>query len=119
MSGGVRGKAKSTPNPEDTKSVVPGAQVSLVEPESVARVLRAHRNAEANIIPFLFLGLIYVMLGGPAMVAQIIFGIFVVARVGHSVAYLGARQPYRTLSFAIGALATLGLIVDIIRLLVR
>ncbi|HEX4447131.1 MAG TPA: MAPEG family protein [Polyangiaceae bacterium] len=116
-SGAVRGKTKTAINPEDAARF--GAALADVDPPEVARVLRAHRNAQAAIYPFLFLGLVFVLLGGSAGTATIIFGTFVVARILHSVVYLGARQPWRTLFFVAGALATGALMVDILVLLVR
>jgi prostaglandin-E synthase 1 len=116
-SGAVRGKTKTAINPED--SVRFGAALADVDPPEVARVLRAHRNAQAAIYPFLFLGLVFVLLGGSARTATIIFGIFVVARILHSVVYLAARQPWRTIMFVTGALSTGALMVDILILLVK
>jgi uncharacterized MAPEG superfamily protein len=106
-SGAVRGKTKTTPNPEDAGR---GATVAETEPPEVARVLRAHRNATANILPFMILGLVYVLVGAPAMAAQLVFGGFTVVRLAHSVAYLGGKQPWRSIFFGLGGLATLVLI---------
>ncbi|MFI4936410.1 MAG: MAPEG family protein [Caulobacterales bacterium] len=104
-SGGVRTSAKSTANPEDAKLFK--SELSEVEPPALTRTLRAHANAEAAIYPFLFLGLVYVLAGGAAKVAAIIFAVFVVARLAHSAFYVAAVQPWRTISFTVGALATL------------
>jgi uncharacterized MAPEG superfamily protein len=119
MSGSVRGKVKSVPNPEDADAIVKGAAVSLTDPPEVARVLRAHRNAVDNILPFLFLGLIYVMLGAPVLIAQIIFGVFTAARVLHSIVYIAGKQPWRSLIYLISVLAMLALMEEVIRALVR
>ncbi len=119
FSGGARGKTKTTLNAEDASSVAKGAQVVDADPPAVARVLRAHRNAEANIYPFLILGLIYVLLGGTDGFAKIVFGIFTGARLLHSIVYLAGKQPWRTLSFVIGGLTTLVLAGDVIYLLVK
>jgi glutathione S-transferase len=43
-----------------------------------------------------------------------IFGIFAVARLLHSIAYLAAKQPWRTIFYTVGAGATGWLIVAII-----
>ncbi len=106
-SGAVRGKSKTTPNPEDAKG---GAALLENEPPEVARVLRAHRNATANISPFLILGLVYVLAGASATGAEVLFGAFTVVRLAHSWAYLGGKQPWRSVSFGLGALVTLVLI---------
>ncbi|KCZ96819.1 hypothetical protein HPO_17873, partial [Hyphomonas polymorpha PS728] len=59
---------------------------------------------------FLFLGLIYVVAGGSAYIAIPIFGLFVLARLGHSFAYLQGLQPWRTLTFAASVVAIAALI---------
>jgi hypothetical protein len=46
-----------------------GAAVAEIDPPIVARILRAHRNAEATIYPFLLLGLVYVLAGGGSKTA--------------------------------------------------
>src|SRR5580698_5872943 len=80
-SGFVRGKTKTTPNPEDVTTSSKGAKVAEEEPPEVARVLRAQRNADVNIMPFLVLGLLYVINGASARMAWILFGGFTVARL--------------------------------------
>ena len=117
-SGFVRAKVKTTVNKEDA-SRFGGAAVTQTEPEPIARVLRAHTNAEANIYPFLFLGIIFVLAGGNATTAAIIFGVFALARLLHSFAFLKGLQPWRTIFFSIGALATLVLMVDITLMVIR
>jgi uncharacterized MAPEG superfamily protein len=106
-SGAVRGRTKTTPNPEDSRG---NNALVEVDPPEVARVLRAHRNATANIVPFAILGLVYVLAGGGGTVAEILFGVFTMARLAHTFAYLRGRQPWRTIFFAIGGLTTLVLI---------
>ncbi|HEX8791702.1 MAG TPA: MAPEG family protein [Polyangiaceae bacterium] len=114
-SGGVRAKSKTTPNAEDAA----GATKLLPDnPPEVARVLRAHANAMANIVPFAIVGLLYVLAGGSGMAAAVLFGVFTFARLAHSFAYLGGKQPWRTLSFALGAVTTLVLMGYVVRALV-
>jgi uncharacterized MAPEG superfamily protein len=48
----------------------------------------------------------------------VIFGVFTAARIAHSFAYLGGKQPWRSMSFGIGALTTLVLMGFIVRALV-
>jgi len=115
-SGAVRGKTNTAINHEDSERY--GAPLVADHPPEVARVLRAHANAQANIVPFIMLALLFVLLGGGARFAWIVFGIFVVARVLHSFVYLNAKQPWRTLMFAVGGVATLVLLGDIIYLIV-
>ena len=117
FSGARRNQCKSTPNQEDAARF--GAALSPQEAEPVARVLRAHRNAEASIYPFLLLGAVFVMAGGSGGTARLLFGVFTAARLLHSYAYLRALQPWRTVSFALGGLVTVALMVDIVLMLVR
>ena len=62
-SGVVRGKTKTVLNPEDGQTVAKGSDVVKQDPDAVARVLRAHRNLTANGVPFLIMGLVWVLLG--------------------------------------------------------
>src|SRR5579872_2055995 len=112
MSGGARTGTKTAVNPED--AALFKAQEVQFDPPPVARVLRAHANAEATIYPFLFLGLIYVLIGGAYNVALVIFAVFVLARLAHSLFYLAAAQPWRTISFTVSGVALLALVVALI-----
>jgi microsomal prostaglandin-E synthase 1 len=117
-SGAVRGRTKTTPNTEDASPPAKGTKVVEGEPPEVARVLRAHANAMANIVPFAVLGLVFVLAGGGATAAAVLFAVFVTARVLHSFVYLAGKQPWRSLAFGIGALDTLVLMGFIVRALV-
>ena len=114
-SGAARAKTKTTPNPEDARTAT---QVVDGDPPDVARVLRAHRNATDNILPFALLGFVYVLAGASGTAAAIVFGAFTVARLAHSFAYLGGKQPWRSVFYSAGALATLALIGLLVRTLV-
>lgn len=116
FSGVVRNKVKSTPNAEDVPSA--GVTLSPIDPPEIARVLRAHSNAQANIYPFLSLGLVYVLAGGPPGPGTSYFAVFCAARLLHSYAYIAAKQPWRTMFFAIAALAMLALMVHIVWILI-
>jgi uncharacterized MAPEG superfamily protein len=111
-SGVVRARSGVAINPEDGARY--SAPVREQDPPAVARILRAHRNAEAATYPFFILGLVYVLLGGPASIAIPIFAIFTAARIVHSIVYLMARQPWRTISFAVSLLALIALMVAIL-----
>lgn len=115
-SGAVRAKEKVVPNPEDISSVSKGSQLSDTNPAGVARVLRAHANADANIVPFLLLGLVFVLEGGAPTEAWVFFGGFTTFRWGHTVSYLNEMQPWRTVSFGLGALMFLGLAIRVLML---
>jgi uncharacterized MAPEG superfamily protein len=112
MVGGGRGKARVVLNPEDAR---PGAKVEANDAESVARIGRAHRNALENFVPFAVLGLLYVLMGATARGATILFATFVVARLLHSVVYLAGKQPWRTVFYLVGVLATVGILVQVTR----
>jgi uncharacterized MAPEG superfamily protein len=114
-SGGVRTKTKTTPNEEDAAR---GSKLQPENPPEVARVLRAHANAMANIVPFAILGLVYVLAGGSGTAAAAIFGVFTTVRLAHSFAYLGGRQPWRTVFFGLGAVTTLVLMGFVVHALV-
>jgi prostaglandin-E synthase 1 len=51
------------------------------------------------------------------MAAEVLFGVFVVARLLHSFVYLAGKQPWRSMMFGIGALDTLVLMGFIVRAL--
>lgn len=46
------------------------------------------------------------------------FWTFTAARLLHSVFYLWGKQPFRTLAFAVGVLAIIGMAVHVLRLVV-
>lgn len=116
-SGALRGKSKTAMNEEDVTQF--GATLAEIDPPPVARVLRAHHNAQASIYPFLLLGLVFVLAGGAAGPAAIVFGIFTFARLAHSVTYLRGIQPWRTVSFVTGGLTTIALMLYIVWLIMR
>ncbi len=114
-SGAIRARSGVAINPEDGARY--GAQVRESDPPAVARLLRAHHNAEATIYPFLLLGLLYVLAGGGAGIAVPIFATFTVARIAHSIVYLRALQPWRTIAFATSLLAIIALMAALLHVL--
>ena len=111
--GTVRTLRKVYTNPEDAK--LNKVEVATADHDDVLRAHRAHVNALENAVPFFAVGLLYAMTDPTKDGAMIYFAVFVAARVLHSVFYLWGRQPFRTLSFAIGALATLGMAVHVVQ----
>jgi uncharacterized MAPEG superfamily protein len=111
--GTVRTMRKQFTNPED-KIVIKGALVDA-DHTDVLRAKRAHLNALENAVPFFAVGALYAVTSPSLMGAQVYFFTFLGARVLHSLFYLWGRQPFRTLTFAVGALATLGMAVHVIR----
>lgn len=117
MSGAVRGKTKTTPNTEDARTVAKGSTVAEETPEAVSRVLRAHTNTVVNGVPFLLAAQVYVAAGASAEMAWAFCGGFAAIRVLYSFFYLGGVQPWRTLSFGIGLLITLAMMVHTVILM--
>lgn len=113
VTGGVRAKHKQFVNPEDAK--LNKAENVDAEHPNVARVIRAHRNALENAVPFFAVGALYASTAPGRTGALAYFGTFVAMRVLHSLFYLFGRQPFRTMTFAVGALATLGMVIHVIR----
>jgi len=108
----TRARLKVALNAEDAARF--GAQLTTTEHPDVDRVLRAHRNDLENIPSFFLLGLIAVMVGAPVLGMQITFIAFTAARIVHTVSYVKAMQPWRSMSFGIGTLANVALMVMIL-----
>jgi prostaglandin-E synthase 1 len=115
-SGTIRARSGIAINLEDAERF--GAEHAEHDPPMVARVLRAHANAQATIYPFLLLGLAYVLAGGPYPLAVTLFTIFTVARLAHSFAYLRGLQPWRTVFFTVSGLTLIALMIALIWVLV-
>jgi prostaglandin-E synthase 1 len=111
--GGVRARSKTFVNAEDA-ATFKGATADADHPD-VRRVQRAHQNLIENALPFLGVGLLYVLTNPSVMAAQIFFFGFVAVRLLHSAFYLANKQPFRTMTFAVGALLTIGMAVQVIR----
>jgi uncharacterized MAPEG superfamily protein len=109
----VRGKVKKFINPEDS-TTFKGQNVG-VDDDAVLRVKRAHQNAIENAVPFFAVGLLYVLTGATKLGAEAYFFTFTGARVLHSLFYLAGKQPWRTLMWVIGVLATVGMAVHVLR----
>lgn len=109
----VRTRHKEYVNPEDA-TLSKGKSVEG-EHADVARVKRAHQNLLENAVPFLAIGLLYAMCTTNKQGPVAYFGAFVGARVLHTVFYLWGKQPFRTISFAIGVAAILGMAFHVVR----
>jgi prostaglandin-E synthase 1 len=116
-SGAARAKTKTAVNKEDAERF--RTAYAHADPPEVARVLRAHANAQAMIYPFLFLGLVFVLAGGSAGFAEVVFGVFTAARILHSIVYLAGKQPWRTAFFTVSAAAIIALLGDIVWLVIQ
>jgi glutathione S-transferase len=108
----VRVMRKAFVNPEDAR-LNKGTEVDVDHPD-VQRAKRAHLNALENAVPFFVIGYLFVLTSPSELGAGVYFFTFAAARVLHSIFYLAGRQPFRTMTFAIGALATMGMGVQVL-----
>ena len=69
----------------------------------IERVRRAHQNDLENILPFFVVGFFFALTRPPLVAAAIFFVGFALARILHSVFYIRAMQPHRTIAFAAGS----------------
>lgn len=109
----ARRKEKLVINPEDV-GVNPGSRADAQDGPETARVKRAHHNDAENIPGFLGLAMVFTLVGGSATAGWAYFATYFVARTLHSFFYLGHVQPWRTAAFALGQVAQLGLMVQIL-----
>jgi uncharacterized MAPEG superfamily protein len=72
--------------------------------ELIERTRRAHQNDVENILPFFGIGLLFALSGVSPTVAWWLIVVFTASRLLHTVFYLAARQPWRSLIFTVGAL---------------
>jgi uncharacterized MAPEG superfamily protein len=105
--------ARVVVNPEDVK-VNPGAHPGDQDAPEVLRAKRAHANDVENILGFLVLALIFTLAGASATAGWAYFGLYFVARVVHTVAYLNGLQPWRTAAFGVGQVTLLGVVVQVL-----
>ncbi len=110
----IRAQRRAVVNPEDVK-VNSGAAVVEVEHPDVQRIKRAHLNALENAVPFFVIGFLYCQTAPGLGVARALFIAFVTVRVLHALFYLNAKQPFRTASFALGAVINLAMAVQVLR----
>jgi prostaglandin-E synthase 1 len=101
-------------NPEDAKAFSKMDETTTVEHPDVDRGLRAHRNDLESTLPFLGIGLVYILMGPPVLLAQVLFIAFTVLRCLFGVFYIRAMQPWRSLSFTLGELCVLIMLIQIL-----
>jgi uncharacterized MAPEG superfamily protein len=112
MQGRARLASKVFVNPED--AIAFGGKATAAEVPAVQRGAQAWRNDLENIPIFLILAWIYVLAGLSVAAFAVYCGVFVLARIAHTVCYLNSIQPWRTHSFTVGALATLALMLHLL-----
>jgi len=110
----TRNARKAVINTED-QSINGGANVVDIEHPDVQRIKRAHLNAIENTLPFVAIGFLYTQTSPSMTVAAAFFLTFVAVRLLHAIFYLLAIQPFRTLSFAVGALINFAMVVQVLR----
>lgn len=109
-----RAEKKVVINPEDVK-VNSGAKVSDEEHPEVLRVKRAHLNAMENALPFFVIGFLYALTEPSVLMAKVLFFTFIGVRLFHAAFYVNAKQPFRTASFAVGAVVNLVMLAQVLR----
>jgi microsomal prostaglandin-E synthase 1 len=115
MTAARRANNKNYLNPEDVKVSFKDAKlIEGAEHPDVARVQRAHRNLNESLPLFFALGLVCLLAGVSPLGAKICFGAFTGARVLHAIVYIKEMQPWRTMTYAIGSFALLGMMVQIV-----
>jgi prostaglandin-E synthase 1 len=112
--GVVRMRRKAYINPEDARQFSGINEYGTSEHPDVERGLRAHRNDLESTLPFLAIGLIYLLMGASPGLAIGIFIAFTVFRCLFSVFYLRAMQPWRSLSFTLAELCLAVMLVQLI-----
>jgi glutathione S-transferase len=93
----ITGKIYATPEDYKLQGLAPRSTVN----EDIERVRRAHRNDLENILPFFGVGLLYALTNPSLAVARVLLIGYAAARVLHSVFYIMAWQPHRTIAFGV------------------
>jgi uncharacterized MAPEG superfamily protein len=99
-------------NPEDAMAFS-GKEASQEAPD-VERASRAWRNDLENIPIFLILAGIYVSAGLSSTAFVVYCLTFMAMRIAHTVCYLNSIQPFRTVSFTIGAFTMLAMMIHML-----
>ncbi|KAL5005497.1 hypothetical protein ScPMuIL_018953 [Solemya velum] len=108
---------KAFANQEDTKLATSKGKtlaVNLSDPD-VERVRRCHQNDIENVVPFVLIGLLYVLVGPSATVAVYHFRVFAASRIFHTFAYLVPfPQPCRALAYMTGWVVTFSMSISVL-----
>ena len=118
MQGAGRGSVNVYRNPEDVPKdaeKAKTAKVQTVDHDVIARRGRVHMNGVENFGPFAVIGLLYVLMGATPRMAAILMGTYVAARFAHMFVYLAGKQPWRTIFYLVGTLATTAMLVQVVR----
>jgi len=112
VQGRARVSSRTFTNPEDARAF--GGKQAAEELPMVQRGARAWRNDLENIPMFLIAAWVYVSSGLSAVAFVVYCVVFMAARVGHTIFYLNAIQPARTIAYTVGALTSLALIIHLL-----
>ena len=112
VQGRARVNAGVFTNPEDAKAF--GGEVASDEDPTVQRAGKAWNNDLENIPMFLIVAWIYVAATLSVVPFVIYCLVFMVARIGHTVFYLNAIQPARTIAYTVGAVAFLAMMIHVL-----
>ena len=97
-------------NPEDLALSKKATVVFDGGNDRTARYRRAHRNALENTPLFMITALYLTLMGTSATVAAALFYPYAAFRILHSLCYVKAIQPFRTISFVIALLIQVGVL---------
>ena len=95
----TRGKLNKYVTEEDAAWL--GGVYSNPDDPQVERLFRAHRNDLEALVPFLAVGSLYLASGASQVAGMVYFGLFALARLSHTFAYLSRRARLRRDSFAL------------------
>jgi len=102
-------------NPEDAKAFSKmDEEAASAEHPDVDRGLRAHRNDLESTLPFLAIGLVYVLTSPPVLLASVLLIAFTVLRCVFPLFYIRAMQPWRSASFMLAELCLVIMLVQIL-----
>jgi prostaglandin-E synthase 1 len=113
--GRTRQRVQGYINAEDASTFGEGGVAAgAVEAPEVAHALRIQRNDLENIPLFFAIGLIYFLCGFSHFKVGLFCWTFTLARLAHTYCYMHQLQPGRAISFTVGAIATLLMIIQIL-----
>ncbi|HEX9493150.1 MAG TPA: MAPEG family protein [Thermoanaerobaculia bacterium] len=98
-------------NPEDARTFQ--ASQAPADAPDVQRASRAWLNDLENIPIFLILCGIYVAAGLSITAFVIYCLVFMAARIAHTIFYLNSIQPMRTISYTVGAVVSMALMIHL------
>ena len=101
-------------NPEDVEAFRSDKPQAEAEHPDVERGLRAHRNDLESTLPFLAIGLPYLLTNPSPSWASGLFAAFTVLRYVFSVAYIKGLQPWRSASFLVGEACVLVMLAQMV-----